>query len=397
MTPRDEQRFDVVIIGGGAAGLMCAIEAGRRGRRVVVLEKSDKCGRKILISGGGRCNFTNLFAAPDRYISANPHYCKSALRQYTQGDFLGLVKAHGIAWHEKKLGQLFCDSSARAIVAMLEKECASAGVTIHCGTEARAIRREEDAFLVETGAGSFSAESVVITTGGLSIPKLGASDFAYRAARSFGLALVPPRPGLVPLTFSAEDQARFAGLSGVSADVEIRFGKTRFRENLLFTHCGLSGPAILQISSFWEAGQAIQIDFLPDIDLEKLLKEKRRSQPRGKVAAILKAYLANRLVEALLAPLGTLSEIANCSDRLIGGIVNYIKLVKIIPTGTEGYAKAEVTVGGVSTDTINSKTMECRTVPGLFIIGEAVDVPGFLGGYNFQWAWSSGYVAGQYA
>ncbi|WP_334128162.1 NAD(P)/FAD-dependent oxidoreductase [Sneathiella sp.] len=397
MKPRDAQQFDVVIIGGGAAGLMCAIEAGRRGRRVLVLEKAEKCGKKILISGGGRCNFTNHFAAPDRFISDNPHYCKSALRQYTQSDFLALVERHGIAWHEKKLGQLFCDRSAEEIVAMLEHECAAANVTIWRGAGAENIRREDGRFTVKAGGRQIGAESVVIATGGLSIPKLGATDFAYRAAKDFGLPMATPRPGLVPLTFGTGDKARFANLSGVSADVEIRFAKARFRENLLFTHRGLSGPAILQISSFWEAGKPVEIDFLPDLDLASRLKEQRKVAPKMKIATLLREHLANRLVDALLQPFGELPELGNCSDRLIADIVNGIKLVKVFPTGTEGYAKAEVTVGGVSTAALDSKTMACRDVPGLFVIGEAVDVTGFLGGYNFQWAWSSGYVAGQYA
>ena len=395
--PRDMHKFDVVIVGGGAAGLMCAIEAGKRGRQVLLLEKAEKCGQKILISGGGRCNFTNLHAGPDRFISDNAHYCKSALRQYTQQDFIALVERHGIAWHEKKLGQLFCDKSARDIVTLLETECEQQGVVIWRGTGADRIVEEATGFLVMAGERQMRAESVVIATGGLSIPKLGANDFAYRVAKHFNLPLSSPRPGLVPLTFGEEDKRRFANLSGVSADVDIRFHKRVFRENLLFTHRGLSGPAILQISSYWQAGEAIEIDFLPDLNLESLLKDARRTQPKLKIATLLKEHLANRLVEALLAGFNDLPEVGNCSDRLISKLINNIKLVKIYPTGTEGYAKAEVTVGGVSTAALNSKSMECRGVPGLFFIGEAVDVTGFLGGYNFQWAWSSGYVAGQYA
>ncbi|MFC4272210.1 aminoacetone oxidase family FAD-binding enzyme [Sneathiella chungangensis] len=397
MASEESRKFDVVIIGAGAAGLMCAIEAGRRGRKVLLLEKAEKCGKKILISGGGRCNFTNLFAAPDKFISDNPHFCKSALSQYTQSDFIALVEKHRVAYHEKKLGQLFCDGSASEIVALLETECAAHGVIIWRGSGADKVEKEDDHFLIATGGQVLSAKSLVVATGGLSIPKIGANDFAYRVAKAFGLALVPARPGLAPLTFEAADKKRFARLTGISADVSIGYEKTRFRENLLFTHRGLSGPAILQISSFWELGKPITIDFLPDIDLEHILKEKRQPQPRTKVSSYLKDHLASRLVDVLLEEFVDLPELGNCSDKTIREIVKSIKLVKLVPVGTEGYAKAEVTVGGVSTEVLHSKTMECRSVPGLFFIGEAVDVTGFLGGYNFQWAWSSGYVAGQYA
>lgn len=390
-------KFDVVVVGAGAAGMMCAIEAGKRSRKVLLLEKAEKCGQKILISGGGRCNFTNLLAAPEKFISDNPHFCKSALRQYTQSDFIALVEKHGIAYHEKKLGQLFCDESAKKIVSMLEAECDAADVVIWHGTGAERIDQKEGSFLISAGGQFIEAESLVIATGGLSIPKLGANDFAYRTAKTFELPLAPPRPGLVPFTFEAKDKDRFAGLTGVSADVAIHFGKVQFRENLLFTHKGLSGPAILQISSFWQPGEAIQIDFLPNVDLISLLKEKRQSQPKLKVGNLLKDYLANRLIGALLQNAGDLPELGNLSDKRILEIVNKIKLVKLYPSGTEGYAKAEVTVGGVSTGALNSKSMEVKSVPGLFFIGEAVDVTGFLGGYNFQWAWSSGFVAGQYA
>ncbi len=397
MASEESRKFDVVIIGAGAAGLMCAIEAGRRGRKVLLLEKAEKCGKKILISGGGRCNFTNLFAAPDKFISDNPHFCKSALSQYTQSDFIALVEKHRVAYHEKKLGQLFCDGSASEIVALLETECAANGVIIWRGSGADKVEKKDDHFLIATGGQVLSAKSLVIATGGLSIPKIGANDFAYRAAKAFGLALVPARPGLAPLTFEAADKKRFAGLTGISADVSIGYEKTNFRENLLFTHRGLSGPAILQISSFWELGKPISIDFLPNIDLENILKEKRQTQPRMKVGSYLKDHLSSRLVDVLLEDFVDLPELGNCSDKTIRAIVKSIKLVKMTPVGTEGYAKAEVTVGGVSTEVLHSKTMECRSVPGLFFIGEAVDVTGFLGGYNFQWAWSSGYVAGQYA
>lgn len=391
------QKFDLIVIGAGAAGLMCTIEAGKRGRRVVLLEKAEKCGQKILISGGGRCNFTNIFASPDRFISDNPHFCKSALRQYTQTDFISLVEKHEIAYHEKKLGQLFCDANAGQIVEMLEAECAVAGAKIWRGSGADKIVKKEARFEVRSNGQFLEASSVVIATGGLSIPKLGANDFAYRVAASFGLSLASPRPGLVPLTFEPADRSRFSDLTGVSADVDIRIGKTGFRENLLFTHRGLSGPAILQISSYWKEGQPLLIDFLPDIDFEMLLKDKRQTQPKAQVFKILSEHLASRLAAKLLAPFTMLPELGNCSDKLISEIVRAIKRVEIIPNGSEGYAKAEVTVGGVSTAELNSKTMEVKSVPGLYFIGEAVDVTGYLGGYNFQWAWSSGYVAGQYA
>ncbi len=397
MTSVDALKYDVVVVGAGAAGMMCAIEAGKRGRKVLLLEKAQKCGQKILISGGGRCNFTNLLAAPEKFISDNPHFCKSALRQYTQSDFIALVEKHGIAFHEKKLGQLFCDESAKHIVKLLETECAEGGVTIWRGSGADMINKTDDGFSISTGRQQIHSESLVIATGGLSIPKLGANDFAYRVARTFDLPLAPLRPGLVPFTFEPGDRERFADLTGVSADVKISIGKIQFRENLLFTHRGLSGPAILQISSFWQSGESIMIDFLPDIDLANLLKEKRQSQPKLKVSALLKEFLANRLAVAVLRNFDNLPEVGNLSNNIIQDLVKTIKLVKVIPSGTEGYAKAEVTVGGVSTAALYSKSMEVKSVPKLFFVGEAVDVTGFLGGYNFQWAWSSGFVAGQYA
>ncbi|WP_373084616.1 NAD(P)/FAD-dependent oxidoreductase [Sneathiella sp.] len=397
MSSAPKQEFDVIIIGAGAAGMMCALEAGKRGRQVLLLEKAKKTGQKILISGGGRCNFTNIFARPESFLSNNPHFCKSALTRYTQTDFISLVEKQGIAYHEKKLGQLFCDGSAAAIVDLLEAECAEANVSIWRDAGAKAIRQCDDCFAVSVNDRSISASSVVIATGGLSIPKLGANDFAYRIAKTFGLQLVTPKPGLVPLTFDPKDKMRFSELTGISADVMIHCRKTSFRENLLFTHRGLSGPAILQISSFWQTGEPIYIDFLPDVNCETLLKDKRRDQPKSNVAKILGEHLASRLVVKLLAEFPSLPELGNCSDKLIQKLAAAINRVKLLPNGTEGFAKAEVTVGGVSTDELNSKTMEIKSVPGLYFIGEAVDVTGFLGGYNFQWAWSSGYVAGQYA
>jgi len=389
---------DVVVIGAGAAGLMCAIEAGRRGRSVVLLEKADKVGKKILISGGGRCNFTNLFAGPTKYVSENKHYCKSAFKQYDQQDFLSLVSQHEIKYHEKKLGQLFCDRSASEIVEMLVSECEGVGVSIWTNSGAEKVRKGTSSnFEVETTTDLLSTNSVVMATGGLSIPKMGANDFAFRIAKKWDLKLTELRPGLVPFTFDDTTKQRFSGLTGISADVVVKVGKTSFRENVLFTHKGVSGPAILQISSFWREGQLVQLDFLPDEDLEQALKEQRRVNSKGSVSKFLSHYLANRLMDKLLEGTGDLPEFGNCSDKVIQKIVQALKYVQITPNGTEGYAKAEVTTGGVSTNSLSSKTMEAKNVPGLFFIGEAVDVTGFLGGYNFQWAWSSGFVAGQHA
>lgn len=398
MSSVDQKNFDIVVIGAGAAGLMCAIEAGHRGRSVLVLEKTDKVGKKILISGGGRCNFTNLFAAPDKYVSGNKHFCKSALRQFNQSKFIALVEKHGVAYHEKKLGQLFCDVSAIDITDLLKLECENAGVTIwrDAGVQ-NVVKGDTTPFSVDIGTETIGTQSVVVATGGLSIPKMGANDIAYRIARKWGLDVTETRPGLVPFTFEKKDLDRFSGLTGISADVEVRLKKTSFRENVLFTHRGVSGPAILQISSFWTEGDSISLDFLPDHDLFTLLKDERRNSPRGSVNKFLSQFLANRLLDRLLEVFPTLPEFANCSDKLFGKIVSAIKQVQITPNGTEGYRKAEVTVGGVSTGDLSSKTMEAKDVPGLYFIGEAVDVTGFLGGYNFQWAWSSGYVAGQYA
>ena len=365
---------DVVVIGGGAAGLMCAIEAGKRGRRVVLLEHAEKVGKKILISGGGRCNFTNLAASAQNFLSANPHFAKSAFSRYTQHDFIALVRKHRIAFHEKTLGQLFCDGSARQIVAMLLEECAAVGVEIRVGERVAAIERS-DRFAVTTDKGIVAAESVVLATGGLSIPKMGATGFAHETARRFGLKITQTRPALVPLT------ARVPELSGVSLDVVVRLGRTTFREALLFTHRGLSGPAILQISSYWQPGQEIAIDLLPGIEAQAFLKERRHARPKAELRTILGEVMPQRLAQVLAE----------------GGAAATLNDWRITPTGTEGYAKAEVTLGGVDTAELSSQTMEAKKVPGLYVVGEAVDVTGWLGGYNFQWAWSSGWAAGQVA
>jgi predicted Rossmann fold flavoprotein len=380
------QPFDVVVAGAGAAGLMCAIRAGQRGRRVLLLDHAEKVGKKILISGGGRCNFTNTGSRPEAFLSANPHFCKSALARYTQHDFIALVEKHGIAWHEKTLGQLFCDGSARQIVAMLLDECAAVGVDVRVAHRIMNIERS-DRFAVRTDHGDFDAESVVLATGGLSIPKMGASGFAHETARRFGLKIVETRPGLVPFT------ARVPDIAGVALDVVAGVGRTHFREAMLFTHRGLSGPAILQISSYWRPGQEIAIDLLPDSDAATFLKGRKRLRPKAELRNIVGDLMPDRLAQAL-APEGVIGE---RRDKELETLAADLKRWHVTPTGTEGYAKAEVTVGGIDTAELSSKTMGAKKVPGLYAIGEAVDVTGWLGGYNFQWAWSSGWVAGEAA
>lgn len=378
------QAFDVVVLGGGAAGLMCAMRAGQCGRKVLLLDHAEKVGKKILISGGGRCNFTNLDARPEAFLSANPHFCKSALARYTQHDFIALVNRHGIAWHEKTLGQLFCDGSARQIVKMLLDECEAVGVDVRVEHKVTRVEKS-DRFTVATDRGDFSAASVVLATGGLSIPKMGATGLAHEIARQFKLRVAETRPALVPLTLPVPE------ISGVALDVEARCGRTCFREALLFTHRGLSGPAILQVSSYWKPGQEITVDLLPDLDAASFLKERKRTRPKAEMRTILAEILPQRLAQSL-ANEGTM---AGQRDRDLETLANRLKLWTFVPTGTEGYAKAEVTLGGIDTDGLSSKTMEAKKVPGLYAIGEAVDVTGWLGGYNFQWAWSSGWVAGE--
>ena len=380
------QAFDVVVLGGGAAGLMCAMRAGQRGRRVLLLDHAEKVGKKILISGGGRCNFTNRDARPEAFLSANPHFCKSALARYTQHDFIDLVNRHSIAWHEKTLGQLFCDGSAREIVKMLLDECAAVGVDVRVAHKITRVEKS-DRFTVVTDHGDFSAASVVLATGGLSIPKMGATGFAHEVARHFKLRVTDTRPALVPLTLPVPE------ISGVSLDVEARCDRARFREAMLFTHRGLSGPAILQVSSYWKPGQEIVVDLLPDLDAGSFLKERKRTRPKAELRTILAEVLPQRLAQSV-APEGLM---ANQRDRDLETLANRLKAWTFVPTGTEGYAKAEVTLGGIDTDGLSSKTMEAKKVLGLFAIGEAVDVTGWLGGYNFQWAWSSGWVAGESA
>jgi predicted Rossmann fold flavoprotein len=389
------QDADVVILGAGAAGLMCALTAGRRGRRVVVLDHARQPGEKILISGGGRCNFTNRECRPERFLSDNPHFCRSALARYTPQDFLALVERHRIAWHEKTLGQLFCDGSARQIVAMLLAECEAAGVNIRLQQRIGAVSRA-DRFRVETDAGAVLAESLVLATGGLSIPKLGATGLSHMLAARFGLPLTDIRPGLVPLLLDGAALARIARLAGVSASVRARCGKVWFAEGMVVTHRGLSGPAILQISSFWRPGDAVRIDFLPGT-APGVLQARKRALPKAGLRGVLGEMLPQRLADAFLPETAAGRPIGEMADRDLAALETALRDWPVQPCGTEGYAKAEVTLGGVATSALAQRTMQAHAVPGLFVIGEAVDVTGWLGGYNFQWAWASGVAAGEAA
>ena len=385
---------DVIIIGGGAAGLMCAIEAGKRGRSVQVLEHNRKLGEKILISGGGRCNFTNINAGAANYLSQNPHFCRSALARYTPADFIALVDKHGIAYHEKKLGQLFCDGSSQQIVTMLERECSDAGVEIRLECEVKEVKMEEP-FRLSTSHGELECWSMVVATGGPSIPQIGASNFAFSLARQFGLRVTQLTPGLVPLKFAPDDLRLFGALAGVSIDAIVSIRDTSFRENILFTHRGLSGPGVLQVSSYWKEGDTLVVDVLPDQSAAELLLEHRSS--KKELASILNQKLPRRFAVEWCASLGGSNPANQYSQKDLEDIAHGLHHWTIQPSGTEGFGKAEVTVGGVDTDDLSSKTMETRSVPGLYFVGECVDVTGWLGGYNFQWAWSSGWVAGQYA
>lgn len=387
--------YDVIILGAGGAGLMCAIEAGKRGRRVLVLDHAEKVGKKILISGGGRCNFTNIGTRAESYLSQNKHFCKSAFGQFTQHDFIAMVDKHRIPHHEKKLGQLFCDISAQQIVDMLLDECDANKVRIELNCAVDAVSKNQQ-FEVKTSSGIFTAESLVIATGGLSIPKMGATDFGYRIARQFNLPIVATTPALVPFTFSEKDLAFYDGLSGISMDAEVRCGKTTFRENILMTHRGVSGPAILQISSYWKQGQDVVLNLLPDVDMQSHLKTKRAEAPKQELKTVLSDLLPKRFIHRLFE-LNVLDNppMANLSDAKIEKLVTFFTHYTIKPNGTEGYRKAEVTLGGVDTAALNARTLETKTVPNLYFIGEVVDVTGWLGGYNFQWAWSSGWAAGQ--
>ena len=391
-----DQSFDVVVIGAGAAGMMCAIEAGKRGRRVLILDHASAPGEKIRISGGGRCNFTNIgTAARKNFLSDNPHFCISALSRYTPADFISLVTRHGIAFHEKALGQLFCDDRARQIIDMLLAEMKAAGAKLRLGVTAGALEKTNDGFALDVGGQLVDCQSLVIATGGKSIPKMGATGFAYDVARQFGLRVTETRPALVPLTFEAGLLEKLAPLSGVSVQARVRHGGTVFEEGLLFTHRGLSGPAILQISSYWREGDAITIDLAPGIDILAVLREAKKATGKRRCDTVLAAYLPARLAETLCAGLG--GTVGDAPDAVLQALAHSVNAWTVKPVGSEGYRTAEVTLGGVDTDDLESKTLAARIVPGRHFIGEAVDVTGWLGGYNFQWAWASGWAAGQVA
>jgi predicted Rossmann fold flavoprotein len=399
ITANTDLTQDVLVLGAGAAGLMCALVAARRGRKVLVLERSNKPGKKILMSGGGRCNFTNLYVEPSRFLSHNPHFCKSALSRYTQWDFIEMVERHGIAYHDKGQGQLFCNDSSRQILDMLLTECDDAGVSLLTGCETRAVEKK-DGFEVRASAGVFRSRSLVVATGGLSIPRLGGSGFGYELARQFGLAILPLRAGLVPFCFSEPFKGLSERLSGLSLDVKLRTGEDEFSDAMLFTHRGLSGPAVLQLSSYWRMGEAVNINLLPGLDVSRWLLDKKRCAPR----ALARTVLTERLPRALVLELQQQwwqekadMELAQWSDRDLEQLASHLEQWRVRPSGTEGYRTAEVTLGGVNTDNISSRTMECGSVPGLYFIGEVLDVTGQLGGFNFQWAWSSGHAAGEVA
>ncbi|HZH46714.1 MAG TPA: NAD(P)/FAD-dependent oxidoreductase [Roseococcus sp.] len=388
--------WDVVVIGAGAAGLMCAMRAGQRGRRVLVLDHADAPGKKILISGGGRCNFTNRDIRPERFVSANPHFARSALAGYTAADFTALVERHRIPFHEKTLGQLFCDGSAREVVAMLLAECAAVGVEIRLGHRVTGLGRAER-FSIETDRGAFTAESLVLATGGMAIPKMGATGFALDAARRFGLKVTTTRAGLVPLTFAPEEVELMRSLAGVALPVVARSGRTAFPEAMLFTHRGLSGPSILQISSYWREGEEILVSMLPEVEVVESLRQARRHNGRQALHNALAELMPKRLAQKIADLSRAEGNLADLSDKRLQEVAAAVKAWRVKPVGSEGYRTAEVTLGGVDTGELDSRTMEAKRVPGLYFIGEVVDVTGWPGGYNFQWAWSSGWAAGQVA
>ncbi len=392
------QNTDVIIIGAGAAGLMCAIEAGKRGRKVVVIDHANKPGKKILMSGGGRCNFTNTQIHPDRYISHNKHFCKSALSRYTAWDFIDLVNQHNIAYHEKTLGQLFCDHKSKDILDMLLSQCEKYHVKIYLDFKIESLHKaDNESFIIQNNDRDFQCQSLVIATGGLSIPTMGASPFGYKIAEQFGLKVWPTRAGLVPLTLHAEDKEKLSVLSGISVDSIVSHSHQSFRENILFTHRGLSGPAILQISSYWQPGKDIMINLLPDINLTEILISAQKQQPQKQLKSILAEYLAKRVIEVFLEINPDLIEkqLQLISHREFEKTALLFQHWRLKPNGTEGYRTAEVTLGGVDCNAISSKTMEVNHIPNLYFIGEVLDMSGWLGGYNFQWAWASGYAAGQ--
>ena len=389
------RRYDVVILGAGAAGLFCAAEAGRRGRSVLVVDHARAPGEKIRISGGGRCNFTNIHASPKNFLSGNPHFCISALKRFAAADFLARVEARGIAWHEKTLGQLFCDGSATQIVEMLTDDLSEAGGTLELGTTVEEIGRTGTGFDIRLSSGPVACSSLVIATGGKSIPKMGATGLAYRVAEQFGLSVTETRPGLVPLTFEPHLLERIRPLAGVSTAARVTCGKTAFDEALLFTHRGLSGPAILQISNCWREGDAISVDLAPGADMFALLREARQQAGRQEAQTVLSRMLPKALAQFVTAEAGIAGPLADKNDATLRRLADALHRWQVKPSGSEGYRTAEVTLGGVDTNGLDQKTMAAKSVPGLYVIGEAVDVTGWLGGYNFQWAWSSGWAAGQ--
>ncbi|TLX08966.1 NAD(P)/FAD-dependent oxidoreductase [Rhizobium sp. MHM7A] len=392
-----QRKSDVIVIGAGAAGMMAAIRAGKRGRSVVVIDHARAPGEKIRISGGGRCNFTNIHAGPRNFLSANPHFCKSALARFTPADFIAMVDRHGIAWHEKTLGQLFCDDSAKDIIRMLLDEMRAVGAVLQLGTEISGVERMAAGFRVSTSQGVYEASSLVVATGGKSIPKMGATGFAYRLAEQFGLAVLETRPGLVPLTLDPGLLASIAPLAGISAPAEIRHGRTAFREALLFTHRGLSGPAVLQISSYWREGDEIVVAVEPDVDIAAQLKTAKQLNGRQSAQTALGEILPKRLAQFLVERENITGNMADLPDRTLQRLAAGAQDWIVKPSGSEGYRTAEVTLGGIDTAALDSRSMEARAVPGLYFIGECVDVTGWLGGYNFQWAWASGFAAGECA
>jgi predicted Rossmann fold flavoprotein len=387
--------WDVIVIGAGAAGLHCAAHSAKRGKSVLVLDHAKQAGKKILISGGGRCNFTNIYAGPDNFLSSNPHFCKSALSRYTQWDFIGLVAEYGIPYHEKTLGQLFCDDSAKDIVRMLMSECDRYGARVQLRTEIVSVDFD-DGYCIDTSRGEYRSEKLVVASGGLSMPKLGATPLGYQIAEQFGHSIVPVRAGLVPFTLQEEDKERFAELSGVAVPVTAEANDGYFREAMLFTHRGVSGPAILQVSSYWQPGEAVSINLLPDLDAYEWLKTQQQQQPKSQLNTVLQAHFPKRVVTALAEhhqwPLS--NKLADTSNAQLQTIADNLNRWQLKPNGTEGYRTAEVTLGGVNVDEVSSKTMESQKQPGLYFIGEVLDVTGWLGGFNFQWAWSSGFACG---
>jgi predicted Rossmann fold flavoprotein len=388
-------RFDVVVIGAGAAGMMCAVEATKRGRRVLVLDHARAAGEKIRISGGGRCNFTNLHTAPDRFMSNNAGFCVSALSRYRPADIVALLEQHRVAWHEKTLGQLFCDGSATQVVELFKAEMARHGVELRLSAPVRRIEKAAEGFRLGLDGPEVVCEALVIATGGKSIPKMGATGFGYEVAERFGVGVVPTRPGLVPLTWEPALLARLKPLAGVSVDASVASGRVQFDEAMLFTHRGLSGPAILQISSYWREGGEISVDMAPGDDVFEVLRRARAQQPRQAVATVLAGRLPKRLAQLIAEHEGATGNMADASDKLLRQIAAAVNSWRVRPAGSEGYRTAEVTVGGVDTRALDSRTMAAKAVPGLYFIGEVVDVTGWLGGYNFQWAWASGWCAGQ--